>query len=333
MSKLNPNKIGAAVGAAVLILAIAVTILAVVHRQTIVDTIKAMQFEPSADIRTIKERLALTSEASLLFDASHPRLLEARDFNDACGQHSETNSPIIGCYTAQNIYIYDVTTTELSGIEETTAAHELLHAVYERMSDTDKAPINTELKKAYDRVKTTELEERMAYYEKNQPGEELNELHSILGSEYADLSTVLEVHYAKYFTSRKRVLTYHDAYDSVFKRVTNQLQSLQQEINTVVEELNQQVSAYNTAVSRLDRDTTSFNQRASTQNGFASQAQFNTERADLVERQKALDAQKRTIEASIASINAKKETYNELVDKYAALSRSINSSLAPTPSI
>lgn len=332
MSKLNPNKFGAAVGAAVLIIATAATMWAVAHRQTIVDTVRAMQFEPTAEIRAIKQKLVLTDEASLLFDASHPRLLAAKDFNDACGQHSETNSPIIGCYTMQTIFIYDVDTSELDGIEETTAAHELLHGVYERMSDADKAPINRELEKAYERVKTTELEERMAYYEKNQPGEELNELHSILGSEYADLSTILESHYAKYFTSRKKVLSYHDAYDGVFKRVTNQLQTLNEEINTIVEALNQRVRDYNAAVSRLDRDTTSFNERASS-GGFSSQAQFDAERAELVSRQRTLDEQKRAIEASITSINGKKETYNALVDKYAALSRSINSSLAPTPSI
>ncbi len=47
-------------------------------------------------------------------------------------------------------------------------------------------------------------------YKKTEPGQIANELHSILGTEIADLSPELEQHYSKYFNNRanKIILKY-----------------------------------------------------------------------------------------------------------------------------
>ncbi len=46
---------------------------------------------------------------------------------------------ILGCYnpSSRDIYIYNVTNSELDGVKEVTAAHEMLHAAWERLSESE----------------------------------------------------------------------------------------------------------------------------------------------------------------------------------------------------
>src|SRR6478736_1781625 len=99
----------------------------VMERQLVIDTVQYHQFAPSSQVANIAERIELTDKAEFTFYASHP-LVEGRDgFNQHC-QRQEASSPILGCYTGGQIFIYDVNDERLDGIEEVTAAHELLHA-------------------------------------------------------------------------------------------------------------------------------------------------------------------------------------------------------------
>lgn len=309
------------------------TFWAFFNRQFIYDQVRVSQFTPSSEVQSLKNSLALTPKGNFLFDASHPLLQTADEFNDSCQQHQETNNPIIGCYVNNSIFIYNVTASELSGIEETTAAHELLHAVYQRLDQGRKDTLDGELKQAYERVKTPELEKRMSYYEQTEPGQEMNELHAILGTESINLGPVLEDHYDDIFTSRKKILAYHETYSATFDRITTQMKDLESKINTEVTSLNQRIEGYNTKTDSLSSDTSSFNQRSRVLGAFASQAQFNSERSALSTRKQELDAEYTAIQETIGSVESWRATYNQMVDKYNQLSRNINSSLKPTPSI
>ena len=321
------------VSIALLIIVLVATTWAVLNRQYIFDQVRVSQYTPSSEITALKDRLSLTDRGTFLFEASHPVLQSANDFNNSCEQHQETNSPIIGCYTLNSIYIYNVTTIELQGIEETTAAHELLHAVYQRLSPNERTAIDTELQSAYARVKTPELEKRMKYYAENEPGHESDELHSILGTENIDLGVTLEEHYDDIFTSRKKIIAYHDAYSATFDRITAQMKDLEIKINNEVASLNQRINTYNSKMDTLNKDTDTFNQRAQVQGAFSSQAAFNAERDVLTGRKQILDSEYASIQASIAAVDSWRQSYNAMVDKYNQLSRSINSSLKPTPSL
>lgn len=297
-------------------------------RQDIVDAYWVWQYKPTAVVMSIRDDLDLTPAGEYLFNASRPELQQASTFNDSCGQKSETNNPILGCYVRQSIYVYDVTNKKLSGIEETTAAHELLHAVYERMSPSEQEQIDALVMQAYQKVKTPELEKRMAYYQKSEPGEEANELHSILGTEFSNLGGKLEAHYGTYFKTRKNVLHYYQTYSSVFGSVTKKLESLSNQINSLTSKIKQEIASYTLATSALSTDVRTFNERT-----FTSQSDFNAARSSLVARQNDLDQEHQEILAEINQINALKNEYNTLVDEYNDLNRSINSSLAPTPSL
>jgi len=295
----------------------------VVYRQQVIDTIRAWQFTPSSQVLEIRNSLALTSLGQLYFDSSQPVVESAEGFNQSCPQ-SEPNNPVVGCYSNQLIYIYDVRNDKLDGIEETTAAHELLHAAYERMNDTERAEIDAELKKVYTSVKTKELEARMAYYQVNEPGEESNELHSILGTEYTQLGTKLEAHYAKYFVDRKEVLAHYQNYQAVFTSATSKLDALAASINERTLKVNVNIKKYERDAASLSRDIRAYNQRSSD-----SQAEYNT----LTSRQEELRERFRTLKSEIAAIDGLRQEYDTLRKEYEALSRSINSSLEPTPTL
>lgn len=316
-----------------LLVAVAATLVALLfNRQYFIDTIVASQYKPSAEMNEIRDKLDLTDEGKRLFDASQPVIEEASAFNKNCNQHVETNNPILGCYAQQRIYVYRVTSPELDGIEETTAAHELLHAVYERMSEADKSTVNAELSQMYEKVRNAELEERMEYYKSTEPGQEVNELHSILGTEQVALSSKLEEHYAKYFLSRQKIVNFFKQYNDTFISTTNRIKQLQEQINTEAVAVNQRIERYNVAVAKLQSDTNNFNAR-NTNGEFSSQAEFTNERSNLIARQNELNQERVAIEQQINASQQLRDQYNQLVDKYNQLSRNINSSLDPAPSL
>ena len=111
------------------------------------------------------------------------------------------------------------------------------------------------------------------------------------------------------------------------------MKDLETKINSEVASLNQRISTYNTKMDALNKDTNDFNQRAQVQGAFSTQAQFNTERGVLTDRKQTLDTEYASIQAAITSVDSWRQSYNVMVDKYNQLSRSINSSLKPTPSL
>lgn len=303
--------------------AVLVSAFLVMYRQYVVDSVRAWQFEPSERVADIRGRLDLTQLGKLYFDTSQPRVEKADGFNQNCPQ-SEPNSPVVGCYTDQLIFIYDVRNERLSGIEETTAAHELLHAAYERMGEAERAEIDAEIEKVYVSVKTKELVARMKYYQANEPGEENNELHSILGTEFTQLGTKLENHYSKYFAKRSTILAYYQKYQAVFSTITSKLDSLAAAANSRTLRVNAEIIKYKKDSAALARDVRTYNARQ-----FGSAAEYN----NLISRQNEQDRRFKSIESEIAAINVLRKKYDTLRKEYEALSTSINSSLEPAPTL
>lgn len=316
----------------IIVVAIATALWLVLNRQWVLDTVRAAQYKPSESVKTIETDLGLTGEGKHLFSASQPKLESSAMFNTSCNQKSETNNPILGCYVGQNIYIFDVTNDKLMGIEQTTAAHELLHAVYERMSPDEKTAIDNELTKAYESHKTDELAKRMQHYQTTEPGEEMNELHSILGTEFDNLGGVLEAHYSKYFSNRARIVAFNRQYNDVFTSISSRLQQLTDQINTSVESINARIKQHNLAVKQLESDQQAFlakNRRG----GFTSVPEFNAAQRELNDRAGTLNDEREQIAADIEASDQLRNEYTTLVTEYNQLNQSINSSLAPKPSL
>ena len=238
----------------------------------------------------------------------------------------------MGCYKNQRIYIYNVNDERLNGLKEVTAAHEMLHAAYERLPESDKKAVNTLLEKEYRKNSDAEFSKRMDYYKRNQPGEEYNELHSIIGTEFADISPQLEDYYKRYFNNRSQVVALHSKYSDKFKELKRGSASLRKELENLSININNASLKYNKDISNLNSEINNFNSRA--KNGdFSSQEDFLNERRYLIKSTRKLEQDRANINRYIGQYESKRIEYNKLVDESNSMYKAMDSTLAPAPSI
>lgn len=303
------------------------------NRQYVADVATVWLYTPSPAIQTVNERVDFSDKGQFYFHATQPKIADASQFNEDCPRQ-EPNSPILGCYANGRIFIYDIENEQLDGIEEVTAAHEMLHAVWERHSEEEKSRLTRLLQEAYSVNTNPELTERMEYYERSEPGEFVNELHSILPTEVSDIGTELQTYYDQYFDDRQKIVALHQKYSAVFNGLVDRANVLYDELVTLSDAIERQSAQYDADVARLSRDIDSFNARA--QNGdFSSMSQFNQERSALIARSQALEALRVAISNQIDGYNARYEEYERIASEIDTLNKSIDSisELPQTPTI
>jgi len=332
MSNTSHRSGGHTIGIVAGVLSALIALILILNRQYIIDQVNIWQFHPSSAVEQLSTRSSMNNAGKFYFFASLPTLESTQAFNGKCDRKEESTA-ILGCYTAQRIYIYDVKDARLDGIREVTAAHEMLHAAYERMGDAERAKVDALLETEYAKLKNDkELADRMAFYDRTEPGQRDNELHSVIGTEIASISPELEDHYKKYFTDRKVVVELHAKYASVFTDLQNRSEELVSELKNLGDTIEKDTLTYNNDVNQLNRDIQSFNTRADS-GSFNSQAQFELERSSLVVRADQLDTKRNQINDDVARYEILRKELTSVSSESEALNRSIDSSLAPAPSI
>lgn len=310
---------------------VCVVVAAILNRQYIIDKYNAWEFKPSPEIAQIANDVGLNENGRFYYFASRPELDFAKEFNGECRSREQGNA-ILGCYKNQRIYIYNVNDERLNGLKEVTAAHEMLHAAYERLPESDKKAVNTLLEKEYSKNSDAEFSKRMDYYKRNQPGEEYNELHSIIGTEFADISPQLEDYYKRYFNNRSQVVALHSKYSDKFKELKQGSASLRKELENLSISINNASLKYNKDISNLNSEINAFNSRA--KNGdFSSQEDFLNERRYLIKSTRKLEQDRANINRYIGQYESKRIEYNKLVDESNSMYKAMDSTLAPAPSI
>jgi len=314
----------------VVVLAVALGIF--IYRQELIDQLNFWQYRPSEQVSAITERAELNDRGKFYFYTSRPEIQEREAFNGSCNTQRGETTVVLGCYVTQRIYLFNVADPKLDGIKEVTAAHEMLHAVYERLSAQERERINDLLQTEAEKITDAGFIELMKAYEASEPGERMNELHSIIGTQVATLSPELESYYARYFKDRSALAKLYAKYEGVFTDLKNRQTQLANELNALVEQINQATADYNKAVQELNVDVMAFNAKADS-GGFASQAQFNVERNALIDRQQKIGKDRTEIDGFIATYNTKRQQLTEINSQAEALNHSINSNLSPLPSI
>ncbi|MDR3298069.1 MAG: hypothetical protein LBT19_01720 [Candidatus Nomurabacteria bacterium] len=304
----------------VIVLAVIVAVFFVDYG-VIVDKLKGMGFEPSADMSVLIDDIDTTSRGDIVLRASKPVLLERAEFNNTCESH-DLELSVLGCYTAGQIYIYNVENEELDGVRQSTLAHELLHAVWDRMPSSEREEFMPLLQEIYD-GNIDEWQTRLERY----PEESFyDELHSIIGTEVSigDLSGVLVEHYSKYFESQNKIVGYYEAYSERFQELKEEADELYAEITANQERINAETVNYNDGIVELNVVIEDFNRRAA--NGsFTSIEAFNTERAVLIRKQAALTKLHQEISDIVDKTNVLIEQYNNNITRTQVLIDSINS--------
>lgn len=295
------------------------------NRQLLVDMWTAFAFTPDAALQSYINRATMTDRGSFLFEASEPRVASSGLFNEVC-KNLEPGSGVLGCYTNRDkrITLFDITDERLDGMEPVVASHEMLHAAWDRMGTDERNRLEILLEAEASNLQSDPaFAARMELYARTEPGQRLNELHSILGTEVPDLSPALEAHYAEYFSDRAALVALHVSSITVFNELEVATAALVAEMDALQAGMKADLETYNAGYDRLNADINDFNARADS-GSFDSQEQFDAERAALLRRQAELDALFATIRAREVTWNEKHAQLEQLNAQTAALNTSIN---------
>lgn len=254
------------------------------NRYDVYDWAKLRNYTAPAEVATLADQTAMTDYGRRLFYVNTPQISDKQQFIDQCKVREQTI--VLGCYNGTNIYVFNVDDPKLVGVEQVTAAHEMLHVAYDRLSVSEKNRIDALLYAAYDRLKDQRLQELIAGYEKSEPGQTANELHSILGTEQRNLGPELEAYYKKYFTDRMVVVTYAENYQKVFDDLKSQVETYDAELALRKSEVDRRQSA------------------------------LQVESARLIQQKATMDSQMNS--GQIAAYNSQVNSYNSAVKKYNA---------------
>lgn len=258
------------------------------------------------DIAAIAAVTGMSQEGELVYRASTPAIEDDDDFSQHCAIEG---GAVLGCYDQGNVYVYAVTDSRLAGTVEVTAAHEMLHAAYERLSRDERERVDALVAAAVATI--PEDDPVFADLELYAPEQHADEWHSRLATEFAALPAELEEHYARYFDDRAKVVELNAQATALFDQLRAEIDALVAEIDALEPVLENRIAAYEAAIADYNADVDSFNARAGS-GEFSSLQQFQAERAALIARGESLDAEGAALDAEI-------DRYNGLVERLTAL--------------
>lgn len=222
---------------------VAVVILGIRFTQELEDWSRLATYRPPSEIARLATSTTMTPLAQRLFYVNNPTIESRKSSLNLCKGSEHTI--VLGCYVVRKgIFLQEVTDPRLKGVMEVTAAHEMLHVAYQRMSIFEQNQINKQLQQALIQLQNPRILRLVATYNRQDPKSVDNELHSILGTEVRDLSPKLEEYYRAYFTNRSTVVALSERYEGVFTALRAKAKTLSQELTTrksALEQLSAQV--------------------------------------------------------------------------------------------
>lgn len=273
-------------------------------------------YTPPANIVQLATDTTMTDPARHLFYVNHPVVEDKTSFNQDCQNNGGEQTIVLGCYHSHEtgIFIYDVTDPQLSGVEQVTAAHEALHAIYERLSSNDRNKVNKLLQDFYQNgLADQRVKDTIEAYKKSEPNDLSDEMHSVFGTEVRNLPPELETHYARYFSNRQKIVDYSEQYESVFTNQKNQLESLKQQIDALEAQLKVQAAD-------IDQKQTVLKAEAQRLNNLRQQGNTTGYNAAVP----GYNAQVNSLNAEVNSYNQTVKRYRALIDQYNSLAVQTN---------
>jgi hypothetical protein len=231
------------------------------NSQQLQDWWKLRGYQPPATIMQLADQDTMNSYTRHLFYLNKPQLLASvSSFRQHCPENKDTI--VLGCYhpDQDGIVIYNVPDPALAGVQQVTAAHEVLHATYDRLNAKDRADLNSQLQDYYQHgLQDSHVRAEIKLYQRTEPTAVLNEMNSIFGTEIPNLPPPLEAHYKRYFSNRAAIVAFEQQYEGEFtSRQTaiasddQQLAALKQQIGARQASLNAQLLQINADQSRLN---------------------------------------------------------------------------------
>jgi hypothetical protein len=265
------------------------------EHQNVYDAYALFDYHPSTQVSSLATADTMTPYARHVYYVNHPKIDSKVAFASVCPNGTE-QSVVLGCYHSnqRGIFLLQVTDPQLDGVEQVTAAHETLHAIYDRLSSAKRQQVDNWLLDYYNNgLVDPTVKAQIALYRQTEPHDVTNEMHSLFGTEIASLPPNLQNYYSQYFTNRQAVVNNYLSY------------------NTAFTSRKQQVSGYDAQLSSLND-------------------QINQNKAELSQQYSAIQVSQKTLETEksngqIDDYNAGVPVYNQEVDQYNALLTSTQS--------
>ena len=314
------NRAGVIILSIVTAFTTALAILIALNHQFARDFVRSLSFQPTAEVANIEEVLNLTSSGSLIFRASNPQLEGRNTFNEHCFSYNPGVS-VLGCYTNNGIYIYDIKNEDLQGIIESTAAHELMHAIWARLSEADQNIAAPLLAEVY-------AKHPSAFWVIEDYAEDsrTDELFARVGTEVAEIPSELEEIYARYFNNRAAIVTFYDNYHTVFERLASNIAELAGRIEELKVSIDTKTTDYITRSAKLAENVATFNECAGRVDCY-SISEFADLHAKLSAEQEALNALYHEIIDETDEYNQKVAEYNQNALRIDYYTNIVNSNL------
>lgn len=296
----------------------------VINRQAVIDWWRLSQYQPSAAVKQLADNDTMIGRGRDLFYISDPQIQDSAAFNKSCKNQGE-KTIVLGCYKLQEIYLYNVTDARFNGVKEVTAAHEMLHAAYERLGRDEQAKLDAMLKPIIENMKDQRILDLITLYNKEEPGQLYNEMHSILGAEYRSLTPELEAYYKQYFSDRLKIVSYAEAYQGPFTESQHKIDEYSAELARTKAQIDQN----NASLKAQQADLQADNRELDRLRGSGDLDAYNAAVPAYNAKVEAFNAQVEQTKALISSYNALVEAYNAQAAAQDNLYQNLDSSYQP----
>lgn len=239
-----------------------------------------------------------------------------------CGEHRDDVS-LLGCYNGGKIYVYDVKLESLQSSNKVTAAHELLHAVWARLSKSERQDLERLLEE-FGQENAEWVEGEVNLYGEQ---ERLEELYVRVGTKLKDIPQSLEEHYQKYFINRLKIVDYYENYQAPFRELREKNEQIQARVVMLGAEIAQGRADYERRSEELTQRIEEFNLCAGTAGCFAMDGEFLKQRAELETERMALVELRESLNEKIDENNSLVMEYEANRESLGELSDAMNSNL------
>lgn len=284
------------------------------NAQALTDWWQLRGYTPPAAVVSLASQDTMTNYARHVFYVNHPALeTSPTQFHADCNQSEKTI--VLGCYHSNQdgIFVFDVSDPRLSGVQQVTAAHEMLHAAYDRLSGQDRHNVDIMLQSYYSSIADQRIIDTINAYKQSEPNDVVNEMHSVFGTEIASLPAPLEQYYSRYFSNRQAVATFAANYQGEFT-------TREAKINADKAQLDQLKASINAEESQLQSQFNKINSDRARLDSLRSSGQIAQYNASV----NSFNAEVDDYNSSVNTLRADISQYNQLVQDYNAIASELN---------
>lgn len=273
------------------------------YQDDVTDWWLLRNYTPPPEIAALAEDTTMTELGKRYFYVYQPELLGRDTFRDRCTIAEK--SIILGCYVSQRgIFIYDVEDEQLAGIKQVTAAHEMLHVAYERLSMSERERIDELTLAVFDELENPRIQRTMEAYRQRDPAVVANELHSILPTEVRDIGDELEEYYRQFFDHRQVIVDFAEQYEAVFEAARSRVDVLDAQLKQLRSDIEVKQQQLDSLALQLEQDRDRLNRLFDNNDIDAYNAGVND-----------FNAQVRRYNENVGQLQRDIDEYNELVSE------------------